>query len=481
MLMRGYPNKKILFIAGVITIVASAGILALRLNINAFAPRIEAAVSTALGMDVRIKGKMGIALFPGFSLWIKDVNVRNKGLDVAKIEKMRIGLKLIPLARLKIEIIQVGLIKPVFTIVRSTNGMFSLEKPVRASWDEILAVNKISISQGSLVYTDETSGEKIEAGDLDLSIKNLFFSRTNSAEPFKNITLTGDFRCKTLKIYDLTLMNLMMSITGDKGVFDINPVDMNIAGGTGNGSFDVDVTGPSPQYKFICNFSRVRIEELLGLYALNKNLPKTIEGLIDFSANLTATGKSTDAVKRSLTGNLSLSGQDLMLFNIDIDALIKKYERSQNFNLVDVGAFLLAGPFGPVLTKSYNFTSLYEESQGGKGTIRKIVSDWEVNNGIAEARDVALSSKKQRIAMKGGLNFINERFVDITIAALDKRGCAVYSEKVHGSFRDPRIEKENIFKSIAGSVMNPLKDGWKFLQGEACAPFYSGSVLHPEE
>jgi hypothetical protein len=202
---------------------------------------------------------------------------------------------------------------------------------------------------------------------------------------------------------------------------------------------------------------------------------------MDFSADLTAMGKSEDAVKRSLAGSLSLSGQDLMLYNIDIDALITKYERSQNLNLVDVGAFLLAGPFGPVLTKSYNFTSLYAASQGGKGIIRKIVSDWELKNGIARARDVALTSKKQRIAMQGGLNFISERFVDVTIAALDNRGCAVYSEKVRGPFRNPQIEKENIFQSIAGSVMNPLKDGWNFLQGEACTVFYSGSVAHPEE
>ena len=82
--------------------------------------------------------------------------------------------------------------------------------------------------------------------------------------------------------------------------------------------------------------------------------------------------------------------------------------------------------------------------------------------------------------MKGGLNFINERFVDVTVAALDKRGCAVYSEKVHGPFSKPQIEKENIFKSIAGSVLNPLEDAWKFIQGKECTVFYSGSVAHPE-
>jgi len=474
-------KKKVLFIiAGVITLVVFVGILALMLNIKGFTPQIEAAASTALGMDVRIKGKVGISLFPGFGLSLKDVNVRNKGLDVVTIEKMRIGLKLIPLARFEIKIIRVGLVKPVFSIVRSKNEMFNLEKSGRRLWEKLLAVKKISISQGSLVYTDETSGEKIEVGDLDLSIKNLFSGGTDSSEPFKNISFTGDIRCKILKIYNVTLMNLVMRAAGEKEILDINPVSMNIFGGTGDGSVHVDLTGSSPYYRVIYTLNRVRIEELLQQYSLKKFPRKTIEGPVNFSADLTAMGKSADEVKRSLNGNLSLNGENLMLYNIDIDALVTKYERSQNFNLVDVGAFFLAGPFGPVLTKSYNFASLYEESQGGKGIIRKLVSVWKVKKGIAEALDVALASKKQRIAMKGGLNFINERFVDVTVAALDKRGCAVYSEKVHGSFHKPQIEKESIFTSIAGSVSNPLEDAWKFIQGKKCTVFYSGSVAQPE-
>ena len=82
--------------------------------------------------------------------------------------------------------------------------------------------------------------------------------------------------------------------------------------------------------------------------------------------------------------------------------------------------------------------------------------------------------------MTGGLNFINERFVDVTVAVLDKRGCAVYSEKVQGPFRKPQIEKESVLKSIAGSVLNPLKHAWKLIQGEKCTVFYSGSVAQPE-
>lgn len=44
----------------------------------------------------------------------------------------------------------------------------------------------------------------------------------------------------------------------------------------------------------------------------------------------------------------------------------------------------------------------------------------------------------------------------------------------------PQIEKESIFKSIAGSVLNPLEDAWKFIRGKECTVFYSGSVAQPE-
>jgi uncharacterized protein involved in outer membrane biogenesis len=188
-------KKKVLYITtGVITLVVFVGILALMLNIKGFTPQIEAAASTALGMDVRIKGKVGISIFPGFGLSLKNVNVRKKGLDVVTIEKMRIGLKLIPLARFEIKIIRVGLVKPVFSILRSKNEMFNLEKPGRTLWEKLLAVKKISISQGSLVYTDETSGEKIEVGDLDLSIETFFpagrtarnYSRTSHSPGISN-------------------------------------------------------------------------------------------------------------------------------------------------------------------------------------------------------------------------------------------------------------------------------------------------------
>jgi AsmA protein len=474
-------RKKSIFItAGVITLFVFAITLVLLINIQAFKPRIEAAASNALGMDVRIKGRLGIDLFPGFGISLKNVSVQKKGADVVTVKKMRIGLSLIPLTKHEVRLSRVGLIKPIFSIVRDKKGVFNFEKPERELIERLLTVNKISITEGRLIYTDESSGEKIKADDFDGTIRSLSYGRTDGEGPFRNISFTGDIRCKTLRINQFTLTNLVMGTTGGSGILDIHPVSMNIFGGTGRGSVHLDVTGALPHYRVITTLNRFRIEELIQAYSSGETLQKSMEGMVNFSADLTATGKSLDEVKRSFSGDVSLNGENLMLYNIDIDALIPKYERSQNFNLVDVGAYFLVGPFGPILTKSYNFGSLYEESRGGKGSISKLASIWKVKNGIAGAIDVAFATQKYRIALKGGLNFINDQFDDVTVAVLDKRGCAVYSQKVHGPFSKAKIEKISVLKSITGSVTNALKDAWKFVGGD-CKIFYSGAVAQPEE
>jgi uncharacterized protein involved in outer membrane biogenesis len=474
-------RNKVLFITtGGIALVIVAIILVPLLNIQTFKPRIEAAASNALGMDVHIKGRLSIDLFPGFGILLKGVSVQKQGMDVVTVEKMRIGLRLIPLTKHEVRLNRVGLIRPVFSIVRHKNGMFNFEKPDRALIERLLMVNKISISAGSLVYVDESSGEKIKVDDFDGTIRDLSYGTTDGAGPFGNISFSGDIKCKTLTINNLTLTNLVVRMAAGDGILDIDPVSMNIFDGTGKGSVHVDMTGALPRYRVITTLNRFRIEKLIQAYSSGETFKKSMEGTVNFSADLTATGKSMEEVKRTLNGDVSLNGDDLMLNSIDVDALIPKYERSQNFNLVDVGAYFLVGPFGPVLTKSYNFGSVYEESLGGKGIIKKLVSIWKVKNGVAGATDVAFATKKYRIAMKGGLNFNNDQFDDVTIAVLDKQGCAVYSQKVHGPFRKAKIEKISVLKSITGSVTNALKDVWKFVGGK-CTAFYTGSVAQPEE
>ena len=160
-------KKVFLITTGVTILVVVAIILALLINLQAFKPRIEGAASNALGMEVRIKGRLGIALVPVFGISLKGVSVGSRGADVVTIEKMRIGLELLPLMRREVRISRVDLIKPVFSLVRYKNGRFNFEKPRRTPSERYLTVTASSLSEGNLVFTDERSGQMIEVRDFD--------------------------------------------------------------------------------------------------------------------------------------------------------------------------------------------------------------------------------------------------------------------------------------------------------------------------
>jgi hypothetical protein len=201
---------------------------------------------------------------------------------------------------------------------------------------------------------------------------------------------------------------------------------------------------------------------------------------MDFSLNIATNGKNLEEMKRRMNGEASLKGENLLLYGIDLDSLLSKIQESQNFSLVDVGAFFLAGPLGTALTKGYDFVGVYKETRGGQGIIKKLVSAWRIKYGIAEAEDVALSTKRNRVAMKGRLDFVNSRFDDVTVSALDEKGCSKFSQKIRGPFRKPQIEKKvSTVKTIVGPAVNLFEKAQKFMGLGKCKVFYKGSVKHP--
>ena len=59
-----------------------------------------------------------------------------------------------------------------------------------------------------------------------------------------------------------------------------------------------------------------------------------------------------------------MHGDNLVLDIGDLDKEFSRYESTQNFNLVDVGAFFLAGPIGLALTKGYDYSRILKKIGG---------------------------------------------------------------------------------------------------------------------
>ncbi len=468
-------TKKILLILGGsgAALVLAAVVFLLTFDINSYKPRIEAEASTASGMKVRVNGKMKLSLFPGASISLEDILIQNKSADVASVKKMEVKIRLLPLLWQEVLIRQVRLVTPTFFITKDSGGRFNFEtvekKPTPTGPFEM---KKIFIKGGHAFYLDEKSGGKTEAKDCDLLIQNLFSGR---GESFGALSFDGHLSCEEVKAQELIISDIRIDMKVRGGKFEASPFTMKIFGGNCKGSIKGMMTGESREYSIDFAITKFRFEEVLGTF----NQKKSIHGELDLKSHLAMKGKTADELTRTAQGDVSIRGHNLFLKSLDIDSMLQKYEKSQNFNLVDVGAFFVVGPLGAVLTKGYDFGSAYKESLGGESTILKLVSDWKVMNGIAEAEDAAFITSKNRVALNGKLDFVHDRFEDVTVAVLNANGCATQSQKIHGSFNKPQIDKPNIFRSLMGPAISLATKSYEMLKGGECEVFYRGSLAQP--
>ncbi|MGB8273936.1 MAG: AsmA family protein [Alphaproteobacteria bacterium] len=471
-------SKIILFaVSGFVALlVFGAAALLLFVDANAYKPRLEATASEALGMEVRVGGRMGIGFFPGLLVTLEDLHIRNRGADVASAKEATLGIDLLPLLQREVRVSKIALKHPKISIERDRDGRLNFAKPEAARGTlPALDLEKVSLSDGTLLYADKQSGEGFEAEDCNLDVPRLRLSNRESPDLLKKLSFKAELACGEIRTTDFAASDLKISAEGKNGVFDLKPVTMRVFGALGSGSIQADFSDVVPRYHARFSLPQFRIEEFFKTLAPEK----VAEGAMDFSANLSMQGKTVNEMKQTMEGPISLRGKNLALIGRDLDQQLSRFESSQNFNLVDVGAFFFAGPIGLVVTKGYKFASIFQGS-GGSSEIRTLVSDWEVEHGVAQAQDVAMATNENRIALKGGLDFVNGQFNDVTVALIDAKGCARVQQQIRGSFEKPVVEQPNILESLAGSALGLLKRGRDVLTGGECEVFYAGSVAPPK-
>jgi AsmA protein len=470
--------KIILFTVGgfVGLLVLAALALLFFVDANAYKPRLVAAASEALGMEVSVGGSLGIGFFPGLQITLADAHIRNRGTDLVSAKQARLGIELLPLLQQQIRIYKIVLKRPTISIVRDRDGEFNFEKPEASDKAlPVLDLAKLFLSDATLVYTDNQAGEGFEAGSCNLDLRRLRLPGGKRPDLMKRLSFTAQLACGDIRKNDFTVSDFKLTVKGKNGIFELKPVTMRIFGAQGSGSIQADFSDSVPRYQVRYSLPQMRSEELLKTLSPQK----VVEGPMDFSMNLSMQGTTVNEMKLTMDGEVSLRGENLALDGIDLDRVLSRFESSQNFNLVDVGAFFFAGPIGLAVTKGYNFASLFKGSEG-RSEIRTLISDWKFERGVAQAQDVAMATNRNRIALRGELDFANEQFNDVTMATIDAKGCAMVRQKITGSFQKPVVEKPSILMSLTGPARKLLKKGRDLLPGGECEVFYAGSVAPPE-
>ena len=459
--------------AGLLLVIALAA--PLFLDINLHKSRVETAASEKLGMDVRIGGRMRMGFFPGFHVSAEDVRILNEQTEaIASAHRTRLGIDLLPLLRKRFRLSSVDLTQPMLSIQRDSEGRFNVER-LKTTLLGALDGAKVSIADGTLHYADSSSGAAIEATGFDLRVSRLRFVERKSPQFWKRLSMEAEIACDSIRTMDFSVSTVTVSARAKDGIVTLEPVTMNVFGGQVAGSLRGEFARTAPVYDIRCSLPRFRVEEFLKRLSPDG----AAAGAMDFTANLTMNGRSRDALMRSATGAMSLRGENLTLIGNDLDRTISRFESSQSFNFVDVGALFFAGPLGLAVTKGYNFASLFRGSEESS-QIRSLVSDWGIERGVAHAKDVAMATTENRLALTGSLDFVNARFDDVTVAVIDAKGCATVRQVIHGSFAQPVVEKPHILTSLAGPVLKLYRQTRGLFPAAPCEGFYLGSVAAPQ-
>ncbi len=479
--------KKLLVILAIVVGLAAVAVVALLLlvDVNAYKPRIEAAAGDALGMELRIGGKASLRLIPSVGIAMADVRLRNRGSELVKLGSLRIGVKLVPLLSRKLQVTELVLEKPDVLIEKGKDGRFNFETPPKpkappsapsGAETAALLIGDSAIRGGHFLYVDRKTGSRTELQGIDLTVRDLSLGGKAGAGIMKTLSFTGDLKIAGVRAGNVAVSDFQAGVQAANGVFHVRPLTMRMFGGSGKGEIDADLSGEATAVKVRYTLSGFRAEEALSVVS-RKN---TVSGPLSITPDLSFRGKDADAMIRSMSGTISLRGENLAVKGMDVDEVLAKISESQKVGIADVGAFVLAGPLGTLATKGFDVGGVYTSTRGGETKITHLVSDWTISGGVAEARDVAFATRQNRIALKGKLDIAGGRFVGVTVASLDEKGCARLRQGISGPFKDPTLDKVSTLQSAVAPLLGLFEETKKLVTRGECQPFYTGTVAHPK-
>lgn len=326
-----------------------------------------------------------------------------------------------------------------------------------------LEFNSSKLSYKSISDTIFTDSIQFFGREIDYEVK------TN---PLSKLNATIDLSVGQIETSLFKADNIYYQIEAKEGSYTIIPEKVSLFGKEGTGKMVLSPFSEPPSYSINYSVKQFQVEKFLESF---KEKP-TLKGLVDFDVSLNFKGIDWLSIAPTLNGQVLLKGSNLILDGIDIDEFIKKFERSQHFTLVDIGAVIFAGPVGLAVTKGFDFTSLLVSNPEASSDITKLYTDWNIEKGILKMEDIAFTTHKNRIAASGWMN-LGLDSLDITFALVNQKGCSALSQNINGSINEPKLGDVHVISKLLAPITNLVTSD----DDSDCVPFYTGKVKHPAQ
>lgn len=471
-----------------------AGLILLAMAVAFFWPlddlrdRATREATDRLGMPVQVEGDVSLRFWPAPTLRATDVKIgpaaESADEPIARLDAFSLSTGWWSLISGRLEPETLRLDGPVLRLTPGameallTQGSDKSSSP--AGRDGQSAALDLHIREGEIHWQRRQGGREISITGFDLDLTELDWQPAAEGEHLlARTSLNLSASAHALRIDALQLSDIRLIMSGRDGMFTMQEWQMTFLGSRGDGNGRLDFRASPMATTLDVDFDALQLADLPEQWAP----PGSISGNVDLAATLESRGRDPDALLRHLQGEVKLSGRNLRLRGVDLDAELARYRRTQRFSLVDAGAVVFLGPAAVLFTKGSDFVRLLDESKNEETRIVHLVSDWQIREGTARTRDVALSTTRNRVAAQASLDLPSRRINHATVAVVDRQGCPVVTQEMHGSFDAPQVEAPNVMEALLGAPIGLVQRGLDAISrgDESCEIFYSGSVAAPSE
>ncbi len=484
--------KKLTLILGVI--IVGLVLFIMTIDLNNYKPKLEESVKNALGYDLKIDGDISLSFSPiGVSIADVSMAVPNKKAFVS-FESFDVALEFMPLLKQELKVNYILLSKLDLNIIKMKNGKtnFELEKekkpesskPAPTTKEEepaklpLINVTQVRLEHANIHFTDEIFNTKADLKDVDIKINDISLDSTK--QRLKSIALKGEVDIKQITYNKYNIYNTTLDFDLKDAIANLNSMRYTIFDSQATAKARVDMSSKELKVSLEKLIPNLKLENF-SKEILKKDL---LKGTINAKVNLTFTGDNELTAKKTAKGTILLDAQDIGIKGYDIDKIVKSYNTLKKGDLKETGASFLSSALENTAKGKDTFTTL----KGGTTAVKQLHVKIDIANQTAHLNDVALSTPHNRVAIKGSINIVNETLKEVSIAILDKKGCASYSQSISGSLKKPNTqslisadkvsaeqvqEAVSIISSLFGKKKEPKKEKKK------CQVFYKGAVKHP--
>ena len=487
--------KKLTLILGLV--IVGLVIFIATMDLNQYKPKIEQAVKDASGYDLKINGDISTSFSPvGISVADVSVAVPNQKA-FATFKSFNVALELMPLLSKEVKVNYVVLSDLNLNIIKMKNGKTNFDvvvskkatKAEEASAGEekestnlpLVNVTEVRLDNANITYIDNISNSKANVKNLNVTINNISLDSTK--EKLKSIALRGDVKIAQITYNKYNIYNTTLDFDLKDAVASLNSMKYTIFDSQASAKARVDMSGKTPKISIEKLIPNLKLENF-SKEVLEKEL---LKGVVNAKVNLSFAGADELSAKKTAKGAIVLDGKGVGVKGYDIDKIIKSYNTLKSGDLKKAGASFLSS----ALDNASKGKGAFDNLKGGTTAIEHLHVKIDISKRLATLSDVAIATMSNRVALKGAMNIVDESLKGVTVAILDKKGCASYSQSISGTLSNPKaksltskdkvsVEQVQEVISMVSSFFGKKKEKKEPKRANKnCKPFYKGVVKHP--